>query len=318
MVWRSGLLPYGQASEVLARISGRLVSATSLWRETRRYGETLQHWLEHRQTLVSPERVVLPGEDLAIRRGVSLDEGMVNIRGEGWKEMKAGVVFDIELRRKRDPLTCEPVELPCARNMSYTAALGSPEKFAPALWRLAVEHQVPRAFHSSVTADGAEWIWNLAADYFPDSVQIVDWYHAVQHLQTAANLIDGEGTPPAKRRVDAMKIDLYQGHAARIAIQLEQHARRLSGDRADKLRSEATFFRNHQHRMNYLEFREQGWPLGSGSIESGCKQFQARLKRAGMRWSRPGAERMLALRSSVMSNYFDSHWQTLRASSPQN
>jgi hypothetical protein len=73
---------------------------------------------------------------------------------------------------------------------------------------------------------------------------------------------------------------------------------------------------------------EEGWKevksgtcyevvMDSGSIESGCKHFQARLKRAGMRWSRPGAERMLALRSSVMSNYFDAHWETLLALSPQ-
>lgn len=133
MVWLSGLLAYGQASAVMARIAGRLIPATGLWRETRRYGQGMQQWVKHRETRVSPERVVLPGEDLDIRRGVSLDGGMVNIRGEGWKEMKAGVIFDIELRRQRDPLTREPVELPCARNLSYTAALGSPEIFAPAL-----------------------------------------------------------------------------------------------------------------------------------------------------------------------------------------
>ena len=68
--------------------------------------------------------------------------------------------------------------------------------------------------------------------------------------------------------------------------------------------------------MRYLEYREEGWPIGSGSIESGCKQFQARFKGPGMRWTRQGAKRMLVLRSSIMSDYFDFHWDTLANSPP--
>jgi hypothetical protein len=111
-----------------------------------------------------------------------------------------------------------------------------------------------------------------------------------------------------------MKTTLFQGHAARIARSLDKLASRFSGERADKLKQEATFFRNNYRRMRYLEYREEGWPIGSGTIESSCKQFQTRMKGPGMRWSRPGAHRMLALRSVILSMHFDPTWATLQNS----
>ena len=140
---------------------------------------------------MSPERVVLAdtAHDQAQRKGISMDGGMVNIRGEGWKEMKAGAVFDIEMRLERDPRTREWTDMAHGVKMVYTAVLGSVSQFAPALWALAVRSNVPQAAQSSVTADGAEWIWALVPDYFPDSVQIVDWFHATQHLADAARAL---------------------------------------------------------------------------------------------------------------------------------
>jgi hypothetical protein len=298
MVWLSGLLPYEQASAVFERIAGRLVASVSLWRETRRYGEGLKALVAHRQTQVSPERVGLPGEDLDIRRGVSLDGGMVNIRAEGWKELKAGAVFEVELRLERDPQTRELVEVPHALNQSYTAVLGSAERFAPALWRLAVEQQVPRAFYSSVTADGAEWIWNLAADYFPDSVQIVDWYHACQHLAQAADALYAEDKESAQRWFQQRQDDLFQGHIVAITRPLDQAG----------LSDQAHYFHTHKRRMQYQAFREEGYPIGSGTVESEIKQFKARLTGSGMRWSRPAAEQMLVIRGAVLDHSFDALW----------
>ncbi len=305
MVWLSGLLPYEQASAVWGRIGGRLVPGVSLWRETRRYGEGLKALVEQRRTQVSPERVVLAGEDLAIRRGISLDGGMVNIRGEGWKEMKVGTVFEVELRLERDPQTRELIEQPHALNLSYTAVLGSAEAFAPALWQLAVEQQVPRAFHSSVTADGAEWIWNLAADYFPDSVQIVDWYHACQHLWAAAEVLHAEDPKAAQRWFQRRRDDLFKGHIQTITRPLHQAG----------LSDLARYFQTHQRRMQYHTFREEGYPIGSGTVESEVKQFKTRLTGPGMRWSRPAAEQMLVIRGAVLDRSFDALWD---AAFPQN
>ena len=100
-----------------------------------------------------------------------------------------GTVFDIDLRLERDPQTRDLVQRPHGTHMAYTAVLGSADEFAPVLWALAWRHSIPTAADSSVTADGADWIWRLVADLFPNSVEIVDWYHACQHLNAPSGLI---------------------------------------------------------------------------------------------------------------------------------
>lgn len=301
MVWLSGMVPsYEAAAEVFQRVTGRAIPAASLWRQTQRHGERLAAYVKHRQEQVSPQRVVLPGphEDHNRQKGVSLDGGMVNIRGEGWKEIKVGAVCDVEQRLERDPATRELVEQPHAVNTVYTAVLGSVEQFAPALWALAVHSDVPQAAVSSVTADGAEWIWNLAADYFPDSIQIVDWYHACEHLASAASAFYPEDVQAAQRWYQQHRDDLFKGSIHKITRPLD-HA---------GLSDHAHYFHTHKRRMQYQEFHEEGYPIGSGTVESGIKQFKARMTGPGMRWARPNAERMLVIRAAILADNFDALW----------
>ena len=300
MVWLSGLLPYTQVVEVFARIGHQEVARTSVWERTQAHGERMQRHVAHQREQVAPERVVLPGpgQDHRQVKGVSLDGGMMHIRGEGWKEFKVGTVFDVVLQPGSDPHTGEAVEQPCAVNIGYTAVLGDVAHFGPALWKLAVDKDVPRAARSGVTADGAAWIWNLAADYFPDSVQIVDWYHADEHLAAAAHALYPDNEAQAARWRHQMHTPLFLGEAWKIAQTL-QHA---------GLGEHATYFATHQRRMQYQDFREEGFPIGSGTVESGCKQFKARLTGPGMQWTRAGADRMLVIRAAVMERSFDRLW----------
>jgi hypothetical protein len=166
---------------------------------------------------------------------------MVNILKEGWKEVKSGTCYEVVMGSGRDVLTGDPIDLARSAACSYVAHLGEPPEFGQKLWAEAVHRRIPPAFDKVCVSDAAHWIWNLCQDYFPEAVQVVDWFHAVEHLHTAANLIHGEGTDQAKRWVKNIKTDLYQGHAQRIANELVQHAHQLSGDRANKLLSEATF-----------------------------------------------------------------------------
>lgn len=299
MVWLSALLPYGQAEEVFARIGQVQRPDATLWRQVQRHGERLQGYEARQQTQANPERVILAGgPDHQQPKGVSMDGGMVHIRGEGWKEFKAGVVYDVGQRPSRDPHTGEQVDLACAQASRYTAVLGDVAQFAPALWAIAVEHDLPRAARSSVTADGAEWIWNLAADLFPDSAQIVDWYHATQHLAQAAHALCPQEEARAGEWYRAMLDPLFRGEVWKIVLPLTQAG----------LADHARYFDHHQRRMQYQEFREEGWLIGSGPVESEIKQFKARLSGPGMRWARPNAQRMLLLRSAVLSNRFDALW----------
>jgi hypothetical protein len=236
---------------------------------------------------------------------------MVHIRGESWKEVKIGTVFEVVTGKRWDEITGERIELAEADDCTYTAHLGGPEVFGQDLWAEATRREVPSAYDKVMIGDGAHWIWNLALDYFPQAEQIVDWYHAKQHLYAAAALLHGEGTEKAERWVKRYETSLYQGHAAYIADRLSHEAQQRPAI-ADGLLKEAGYFRNNWRRMQYLEYRENGWPIGSGMVEGGAKQFEARMRGPGMRWSRPGAHRMLAIRAAVISGRFDERWVALQ------
>jgi hypothetical protein len=301
MVWLAASGPsYLTAAEVFARIARRPVPASSIWDETQRHGQRLKDYLEQEQAAVGVERVVLPpaGTDHDRPLGISLDGGKMNIRGEGWKEFKAGAVFDLVATPEPDPQTGEWVDQVHGVNMLYRAVLGSVEAFAPALWALAVERQVPQAADVAAVADGADWIWNLVADLFPDSVQIVDWYHATEYLAHAAEALYPNDPQAAKNWQQARRANLFLGETYKLIEPLERAG----------LTTQADYFRQHTRRMQYQEFHEQDYPIGSGTVECGIKRFKQRLAGPGMRWSRPAADRMLVLRAAVLSGTFDQLW----------
>jgi hypothetical protein len=109
MVWLSGMLPYQQGEQVMERIGERYVSDSSIWRQCQGYGTQLQAEVEYQRQQVSVERIQLPDarHDHNQRKALSMDGGMVNMRGEGWRELKVGAVFDVETRLQRNPQTQE-------------------------------------------------------------------------------------------------------------------------------------------------------------------------------------------------------------------
>lgn len=318
-VWLSGLVTFAQAAEILQRIGQVTISESSVWRQARTWGQEFS-------AIEAAERVLanaLPGQRDVLRReerskgrmGVAMDGCMIHIRGEGWKELKVGCVFELEVRPTRDTKTGDWEELAHAVNNSYRGHLGGPERFGELVWAEARRRDWERALDTQVVGDGAAWIWNLVQDHFYDSHQVVDWYHATEHLAEAARLLKGEGTLAAKQWYSARETALYQGHAARIAQELSEAAAHVPAVAAD-LQTQAGYFRNNQRRMNYQQMREGEWLIGSGMVESGAKQFQARFKGPGMHWSRSGAERLLPIRAAIMSRRFDTFWQRAYNSPP--
>lgn len=302
MVWLSGLLPYEQCQQVFGFIGECSIPSSSIWRQTQYYGEQLQEFVECQREQVSVERIVIPDaiHDHGERKAVSIDGGMVNIRGQGWRELKVGAVFELETRQERNPQTKQMDEMIHGVDVHYTAVLGNREQFTPALWALAVKHDVPTAKQRAVVGDGAIWIWNVAEDVCPDGRQIVDWYHATQKLSSVSHAIyPNEGDDKNRLRwVKTMKDHLYHGRIHKIINALGLRQR-------DDL---ALYFVRHQRRMQYLEFREERWPIGSGTVESGVKQFKHRLTGAGMRWNEDNANRMLVIRAAVLGHDFHELW----------
>ena len=320
MVWLSGIVDYRTAEEILARVGQIAASDDSVWRQAQTWGESFQGIFGKERIRAN---VLLPGRwgkpckeaEPKGRMGVAMDGSMIYILEEEWKELKVGCVFDVEVGLTLDRETGDQVELAHAVNNSYTAHLGGPERFGEMVWTEAARRDWEQAADTEVVGDGAPWIWNLAGDHFYDSYQVVDWYHATEHLAKAARLLKGEETLAATRWLNARETVLFEGHAARIARELTVAAR----DRptaADELGKEAGYFHKNQRRMRYQEMREDGWVIGSGMVESAAKQLKARFTGPGMRWSRSGAERLIPVRAAIMSSRFEELWSAAYNSPP--
>ena len=303
----SALMPFAQTTAILEEAFQLPTAVTSLWRRTQQVGKRL-HALEEQQRT---QATALPRlwepplvRQAAKRMGVALDGAIINLRHEGWKELKIACVFDVGVRRCADSLTGEEVPVAQAVDTSYVAHLGGPDAIGELLLSEAQRRQWEQAGDTLVLGDGAPWIWNQVTLHFPYSLQLVDWYHAKSHLVDAAKLLKGDGTPACDRWLEKRTLTLYQGHAATIARELAEAAASKSVN-SDALARAAGYFAANAKRMNYLEIREALWPIGSGVIESAAKQFKARFCGSGMHWSRRGAEQMTTLRAAVLSHRFD-------------
>jgi hypothetical protein len=311
-VYLSGALPsFDLAVTILQRIGQIEISQPSAWRSSQAAGLRFQQVEEAAcaHAMATPERWEPPsrGEVSDQRMGVSMDGATMHIRNEGWRDVKIGVVFDLAVSATKDPVTGEVVDRAHAVHNSYVAHLGGPDRLGEKTWAEARRRGWEQAQATIVVGDGAPWIWNQAALHFDTSQQVVDWFHAKEHLIAAARLLKPAGTAAYTRWLNSRETLLYQGHADKIAAELEKQA--IHGvANADPLRTEAGYFRTNHRRMNYIELREEEWPIGSGMVESGAKQFKARFAGPGMRWSRSGAENLLPIRAAVLSGRFDQMW----------
>ncbi len=318
-VWLSGQVSYEAAADILERVGGLGVSTTSVWRQTQTWGEQMkqQEKKERAQAMALPMRWEQPQPVAAERQrlGAAMDGGMVHVRGEGWKELKVGCVFGIAVSSALSVSTGEPVEVASAADTSYVAHLGGPGPFGELVWKEARRRRWDQALDTQIMGDGASWIWNLANLHFGDSHQVVDWYHAKDHLVTAVRLLHPEDGTAFSQKLAHLETLLYRGHARQLADSLD-HAAASHPALAAGLQQEAAYFRTHQRRMNYMELREGRWLIGSGTVESGAKQYKHRLTGPGMHWSRKGIENLISIRSAVLSKRFDSLWDTIKRSPP--
>lgn len=316
-------LPYAEAQAVLEELAGIRVSLSSGWRIAQAWGAQFQVELE-RETATqkaAAQTWSTPGErpDPHQRMGGALDGAMIDIRGEGWKEFKVGCIYDVELEERSDPTTGDRGEFGHAVRISYVAHLGGPQTFGWQLWTEAQRRGWQKALATQLLGDAAVWIWNLQQEHFPDSVALVDWFHAVEHLGEAKLLLYPQEGAPASQWYHKHEQALYQGHAEEVARSLQASAGKITDTaQSEALQKAAAYFKNNRDRMHYQEMREEGWPIGSGAVESGAKQFKARVTGPGMRWSRSGAEHMLTLRAAVLTGdqRFDELWSRAYANLP--
>ena len=199
---------------------------------------------------------------------------------------------------------------------TYVGAIETAEEFGFRIYSEAWRRGWEWAKLKVVIGDGAVWIWNLANQHFPGAIQIVDLYHARQHLWEIAALLHPNDlvakkswVVPMKELLDGGEIELLVAHLREIA---SEHADSHPGLTEEMLK-EAEYFATNASRMNYPRFRAMGLFVGSGVIEAGCKAvIGSRLKRSGMFWTVRGANAIIALRCCRLNGRFEDYWEEAR------
>jgi len=222
------------------------------------------------------------------------------------REAKLGVVFissgvDEEGRPVRDP-----------GSTSYVGKIEEVDRFGDRLYAEAVRRGLNQAKQVVMLGDGAPWVWNLCDLHFPGAVQIVDFYHAAEHLVAIARLLHPNDEAQWKAWFGKARKRLKRGKLAQIIAEVKGRFGR--GRQKEELLKALAYFEKNQERMRYDRFREQGWFIGSGVVEAGCKSvIGQRLKQSGMHWSVRGANAIIALRCCLESGGFEDYWESRRA-----
>jgi hypothetical protein len=224
------------------------------------------------------------------------------------REVKLGCVFtqaawDEEGYPIRDP-----------DSTTYTGAIETAEEFGKRIYLEAWKRGWSRAEKKVVMGDGAEWIWNLAEPYFPGAVQIVDLYHARQHLWELARKLypNDDVNQKAWIKIHQRRL-LDKGKIEKLVVSLRS-IRSINPEVIEKIRTEADYFERNAERMRYPKFRRQHLFVGSGVIEAGCRTvIGSRLKQSGMFWTVRGANAIIAPRCCHLNGRFEDYWEVRRA-----
>ncbi len=224
------------------------------------------------------------------------------------RETKLCAVWSAESRDK------EGIPMRDAGSVTYTAAIESaaqhdtdevPSDFAARVLRETARRRFDQAPRRVLLGDGALWIWNLGDQHLPGAIQIVDLFHAKQHLSELATAIDGPGSDLGKHWATLRHDDLDEGRFDDILDAIRIHA-----SANDEARKNLDYFTRNRDRMRYPYFRAQGLCVSTGVVEAGCKTaVGTRLKRAGMHWTVRGADAILALRCCKLSGRFEDFWE---------
>jgi hypothetical protein len=304
---------YHQASEHLKEIGGITVSQRQIQRVINRVGEGAMEWQKREpaptpanQPANQPEILYISADATGVPMRTSELEGRKGKAPDGKARTRMamlGCVFtqttvDEQGRPLRDH-----------DSTTYLSGFQSPSDFGVGLRREAIRRGLFTAKQTVLLIDGATGLEKLGHDYFPRAVQIVDFFHATEHLHTLIETIWGNADAPRnKRRAHHWKKLLAHDGVARII----EHARKeaLHRGKETAVASALGYFVHNTKRMQYGTFRAKKYFIGSGVIEAGCRTLIGkRCKQSGMFWSVTGADKVIALRCIHASRQLDAFWK---------
>ena len=263
-----------------------------------------------RETRPMPRRLYGSLDAAKVRIEPRAKAGQKPEKHEDWRDMKVGCWYEAEpvppaqrSARQRDKFEREQAVFR-ATKLRYYCDIAEADTFGKLMWGLGCLAQADRVAELVFVCDGAAWIWNLVDFYYSHAIQIVDWYHAADRLKRVA--LVAWATPPEREAwLEAATNDLWEGRVAEVIRACEALASRHA-----EAQDAVTYFTNNAARMKYDQFRQAGYMIGSGTIESGCKQIVTqRHKQPGAQWEVTGAVHTAKARAAWLSG----EWEILCA-----
>lgn len=307
-------MPFAQASEQLTAITGVQVSEATARRQTLAVGEAYETVQTAQAQLVKGKktgRCRCPGcqpvreskhrKKTTARLVISSDGAFVPLVGGVWAEVKTLVVGEVE------PGQEEEEEIHTSK-LSYFSRLTDAETFGELATVETERREVVQAKEVAAVQDGAVWLQGMVALHRPDAVRILDFAHAAQYVSDIEQLLKSAGTElPAQWLSEQLHELKHQGPAAVLEALRSLQAMHPE---VEKVAEKLAYLEKREAHMQYPLYQEQGWPIGSGVVESGNKVvMQERMKGAGMHWAPAHVNPMLALRTAQRNRRWDEAWQ---------
>jgi hypothetical protein len=242
-------------------------------------------------------------------------DGTTILTYDGWKEVKLSSISLFEVCAAAKP--GKPTEVRLTQH-SYCAGLWGHETVNEHFWWDMERRRADRSPCQVAVADAAPWIWENVALAVPKAHEVIDWWHAVDYFWRVAKAVFGEGTPEAAAWMETTKTHLWDGALDKLRGVLGD-LQPTSDAGKTAVRCALAYLAEHDKRLQYPAFRVAGYPLGSGSVESGCKTLVGgRMKHGGQRWKESGANAVLAVRSALFSDRWLDAWSSIYWPNAQN
>jgi hypothetical protein len=301
---------YEEAAQVVGKWSGTMDDST-LHRLVQRMGE--QAGEQRQERLAQPPQERQPKRAASALAVLMVDGWQVRHRGEGWgrkrtskprvewHEMKTGVFY----------LEEQAAQTQGGRGLLedkvVVSVVGEPLELGQRLHWEALRGGLGRSRQQLFLGDGAPWIWNLKQDRWNQAVGLLDFFHASQHLWSMGRTVAGEDPSRLVPWVEARLHQLRHGQEKQVLSELAR-LKKPPGEAGEVLVREQNYFVHHASRMNYQTIARRGWPIGSGAVESACRQKQCRFKRPGQFWTPKGLQNLVALDEARRNHHWDQLW----------
>ena len=313
-------MPAQHAEEISLRVCGIQLNHASLARDARRQGDRAIEMLPglHAQA-AQVVKGSLPGEAPSKPFTLVLQIDAWNIRERDfWNQTaaKTGSGEDFSRWHWVYTATCYRLDQRCVQGRpgkpraviterSHIATRGGVEAMIRQLHAEAMRRGLPLAERILIIADGAVWIWNAAKDRFHGAVLRLDLFHANAYLWAVAHELHGAGTAAARQWVKPLLRQVREDQTPAVIAELKELLPTLTAAQAKKVNTTVEYYTNNIDRMKYTEADLRREPVGSGTIESTCRQYQCRMKRCGQFWSQLGDEALLTLDSFWRNGYWE-------------